>query len=160
MNPSETMPHNLSQSSSDFGTKNIGPFFIDKEVFNNWSMDALAKRVISVAALAILIVGIYPLMTGVHGQQPKNALEWEVQGLRERIDRAKIDTMPTEMALIIEHQKLEDERYQEQRDFESKMIWGFLGTGGGILMAFFAWILHQFGISFGGESKGPKRRTA
>ena len=135
-----------------------GWFEIDMGKARDWSVDSVAKRTIAVAALALIMIGSYPLVTSVHGQQPKTRLDYEIEELRSKV--GKLDTMPTEIALIIAHQKVEDERYKEQQDFQGRMIWGFLGTGGGVLMAIFGWAISQFGITFTKLEQQSKRRMA
>lgn len=128
---------------------------IDRERANNHSVDAIAKRAIAVGALALLITGAMPLVTSVHGQ-PTTQLEWEVQHLREQMQEMR--SLPTDVALILAHQRLEDERYKETQEFQGKLLWGFVGTAGSTMMGLFLWALNQFGISIG--SKEPRRRVA
>lgn len=124
---------------------------IDTEILHNWNVDSVTKRIIAVAAFLLLVAGSVPLLTSVRGQTPNSPLDYEVRDLRQKVD--KLDSVPTEIALILAHQKIEDERYQEQQEFEGKIIWGFVGTSGSILMALFLWVLHQFGITFGSEKR-------
>lgn len=110
-------------------------------------MDSITKRVIALAALVLLVVGSIPILTtNVHGQ-PRSQLEFEVQDLRNRVER--LNSIPTDIALIVAHQKLEDERYKEQMEFQSKIVWSLLGASGGWLMLMLGWLLHQFGITIG-----------
>ena len=132
--------------------KSHGFLHIDWERATDWSMDAVAKRTIAVAALTLLIAGSVPLITSVHGQVATTPLQQEVEDLRTQV--AKLDAVPAELAVVIAHQKLEDERYQQQEDFQNKVVWGFLGTSGGLLLALFGWALNQFGVSFGIRSNG------
>lgn len=139
---------------SEFGTSRRLWFRIDRERAKDWSVDSVAKRILAISALLLLTAGSTPLLIGVHGQQPKTPLEWEVQALTERMDRAGVDKLPAAVALVVAHQQLEDERYQEQRDFQSRLLWGFMGTGGSMLLALFGWVLHQCGVILGfGETK-------
>ncbi len=118
-------------------------------------MDAIAKRVIAVGALALLITGSMPLLI-VSGQEPATQLEWEVKHLREQY--ADLKNLPVDVALILAHQRLEDERYKETQEFQGKLLWGFVGTAGSTMMGLFLWALNQFGVSIG--SKEQRRRAA
>lgn len=140
---------------SVFGTIRFGWFRIDQKRAKDYSLDAIAKRVIAASALVLLVAGSIPLVTSVHGQQPTTALEYEVQDLREKV--GKFEAVRTDLALVIAHQQLEDERYKEQHDFQGKIVLGFIGEIGGIFMAIFGWFLHQMGITF--EVKQKRRST-
>ena len=128
---------------------------VDTEIFHNWSVDTVTKRTISLVALILLVVGAYPLITAVHGQQPKTQLEFEVQDLQQKV--SKLDNVPTEIALMIEHQKLEDQRFDQEQAFQNKIIYGFIGTAGSIFLALFIWALNQFGVEIGINHR--KRRS-
>lgn len=152
------MPAATQSMRSIYGTNGTVFVSVDHNVLMNWSVDSVAKRTILVGAMAILLCGSIPLMTSVHGQQPSTQIEFEVQSLRERVKA--LDNVPTDVALIVAHQRLEDERYKELSEFEDKIVWGFVGTSGSMLLGLFMWILHQFGITFGNQNDGDKRRRA
>lgn len=144
----------VAMPSSGIGTNRTGWFHIDYRCVKDYSVDAIAKRSIAVGAVVILLCGSIPLITSVHGQQPSTQMEYEVQSLRERVKA--LDNVPTDVALIIAHQRVEDERYKELAEFESKIVWGFVGTSGSLLLGLFMWVLHQFGISFGKQNDNDR----
>lgn len=125
-------------------------FHVDLKRAKDYSLDAIAKRVIAGGAILLVLAGSLPIVTTVHGQL-KSPLDYEVQDLRERV--SKVESLPTDVALIIAHQKLEDERYKDQQDLEGKLLEGFLALTGGIFTAILGWALHQFGVNLGGRKR-------
>lgn len=121
-------------------------------------MDSVAKRTIAIIALALLICGSIPLLDSVHGQIPQTPQDWEIQHLQEQMKELR--EVPTQIALIIAQQRIEADWHKEDEDFKGKIVWGFIGTSGSILMALFLWVLHQFGISFRPSkiAEEPKRK--
>ncbi len=143
---------------SAYGTKRYGWFHVDLQCAKDYTVDAIAKRIIAVGALVIMVCGSVPLLTSVHGQQPSNQLEYEVQTLRERVK--DLDNVPTEIALIVAQQKVEADWHREDEEFKGKIVYGMFGLSSAVFMALFGWILQQFGIKIGTESGIQKRREA
>lgn len=109
-------------------------------------MDAVAKRTIAVAALALILFGSSPFVLPVHSQ-PQSDRDWELQHLQEEMKELR--NVPVEIALLQQQVKLEESRYEEQRELEGKLIVGFLGNIGGLLLLIGGWVLHQFGVTVG-----------
>ena len=125
----------------------------DRKVFDNWSVDQTAKRIIAIAGICIMITGTVPLIQSVHGNPtPQSDLEWEVKHLREEM--AEMRSVPTEIALIMAHQKIEDDRYEEEKQFRWKLFEALLSVGGGTFLALLGWLLHESGLAFGKRNKG------
>jgi hypothetical protein len=139
----------ILEEKQEMHTQTFRLFVINTEILHNWSVDSVAKRLIAVASLLLLLSGIMPLITAAHGQSGNGQLDYEIRDLQDRI--RKLDAVPTEIALILEHQKIEDEHYKSQQEFQGKVLWGFAGTIGAIFLAMFVWTLNQFGIVLGPE---------
>ena len=118
-------------------------YFFDKQKAGDWSMTGAAIKVSVAAALVFMIVGIAPLLTAVHGQ-PETELDREVSRLNRRIDQ--LDGIPSQISLILEHQRLrdaeEDERELRHESFETKELYGQLGAFGAMMMVIFGAFVH------------------
>lgn len=129
---------------SENRTSTFGMFQIDHERAKDWTLDAVAKRTIAVSAMALVMFGASPLVMPVHSQ-PQTDRDWQLQHLQEEMKDLR--NVPLEIALLQQQVKLEESRYEEQRDLESKLILGFLANIGALLLAFAVWALNQFGIT-------------
>lgn len=122
----------------------------DRRVWEDRSLDAMAKRVIAALAFVLILGASIPVITTVSGQydQPKTQLEYEVRDLREKVE--KLADVNTQIALLVAHQKLEDERFNSDQQFK-------LLIGSGFGLAILGWFLQQLGVTFGAGRKNDAR---
>ena len=146
-----------AQTFSIFGTPSF--VTIDTDILHNWSVDQVAKRLIAVGALTLISIGSLPLLTGVHGQSTNPQLQYEVEELQRQV--TALPDMKTQLALLAaqvkEEQDTATDHWKRQEEFQSKLIWGLLGTAGSVFMAMFVWVLQHFGVTIGKPDRGRTR---
>jgi hypothetical protein len=118
--------------------------YFDNAKAMDWSMTGAAIKVSVAAALLFITIGFVPLLTSVHGQVGETELDREVARLNKRIDQ--LDGVPSQISLILEHQRLrdaeEDEREIRHQTFESHEMYGQIGAFGAIFMVIFGAFIH------------------
>lgn len=161
----------LSMPGSIPRTNLFGFVNIDTSVLHNWTVDSVVKRTIAIGALVLWAAGAVPLITSVHGA-PGTQLDYEVQELQGKYSELQnkygkmqdsIAVVPAQIAVLIERQKVQEERsaerYKEQQDFQWRVVWGLFGFCGTLATLAIGFFLHQMGITFG-SSDGRRRRAA
>lgn len=143
MTPFLNLPRSIS------GTWLYGIVRFDKECAITWSLDYFTKRAIIIGAIVIALSGAVPLLS-VHGQ-PKTDLDWKVQHLDEEVKDLR--NVPTEIALIEAHLRLQDEWHKDDQNLKAKMVDGFLAVIGAFCLALFGWLLGQLGITIGKKER-------